>query len=155
MGMNTIRRRFSSESKESMSKNSPAQILVVDDDAMRRKMLVQVLASAGYECRECEDGTEALELIKAKQPSLLLLDFDMPGLNGAEVLKRLRSDSNPTVAQIPAIMLTGHGSEESEVRCLQDGADDVVTNPINAAGCRARIQTQLRLRSRLSQVVQQ
>ena len=155
MGMNTIRRRFSSESKESMSKNSRAQILVVDDDAISRKILVQLLASAGYECRECDDGTKALELIHAKQPSLLLLDFDMPGLNGAEVLKRLRSDSNPAVAQIPAIMLTGHGSEESEVRCLQAGADDFVTKPINAAVLRARIETQLRLRSMRRQLEQQ
>src|SRR5260370_46446 len=155
MGMNTTRRHFSSESKESMSKNSRAQILVVDDDAMSRKILVQLLASAGYEGRECEDGTEALELIQAKQPSLLLLDFDMPGLNGAEVLKRLRSDSNPAVAQIPAIMLTGHGSEESEVRCLQAGADDFVTKPINAAVLRARIETQLRLRSMRRQLERQ
>ena len=155
MGMNTIRRRFSSESKESMSKNSRAQILVVDDDVISRKILVQLLASAGYECRECDDGTKALELIHAKQPSLLLLDFDMPGLNGAEVLKRLRSDSNPAVAQIPAIMLTGHGSEESEVRCLQAGADDFVTKPINAAVLRARIETQLRLRSMRRQLEQQ
>src|SRR6266480_2383321 len=155
MGMNTIRRRFSSESKENMSKNSRAQILVVDDDAISRKILVQLLASAGYECGECEDGTEALELIQAKQPSLLLLDFDMPGLNGAEVLKRLRSDSNPGVAQIPAIMLTGHGSEESEVRCLQAGADDFVTKPINAAVLRARIETQLRLRSMRRQLQRQ
>jgi sigma-B regulation protein RsbU (phosphoserine phosphatase) len=155
MGINTIRSRFSSESKENMSKNSRAQILVVDDDAISRKILVQLLVSAGYDCRECEDGTEALELIHAKQPSLLLLDFDMPGLNGAEVLKRLRSDSNPAVAQIPAIMLTGHGSEESEVRCLQAGADDFVTKPINAAVLRARIETQLRLRSMRRQLERQ
>src|SRR5438132_5338749 len=155
MGMNTIRRRFSSESKESMSKNSRAQILVVDDDVISRKILVQLLASAGYECRECDDGTKALELIHAKQPSLLLLDFDMPGLNGAEVLKRLRSDSNPAVAQIPAIMLTGHGSEESEVRCLQAGADDFVTKPVNAAVLRARIETQLRVRSMRRQLERQ
>ena len=155
MGINTIRRRFSSESKENMSKNSRAQILVVDDDAISRKILVQLLASAGYDCRECEDGTEALELIHAKQPSLLLLDFDMPGLNGAEVLKHLRSDSNPAVAQIPAIMLTGHGSEESEVRGLQAGADDFVTKPINAAVLRARIETQLRLRSMRRQLERQ
>src|SRR5438477_1788557 len=155
MGMNTIRRRFSSESKESMSKNSRAQILVVDDDAISRKILVQLLASAGYECRECDDGTKALELIYANQPSLLLLDFDMPGLDGADVLKRLRSDNNPAVAQIPAIMLTGHGSEESEVRCLQAGADDFVTKPINAAVLRARIETQLRLLSMRRQLERQ
>src|SRR5438552_15046456 len=155
MGMNTIRRRFSSESKESMSKNSRAQILVVDDDAISRKILVQLLASAGYECRECDDGTKALELIYANQPSLLLLDFDMPGLDGADVLKRLRSDNNPAVAQIPAIMWTGHGSEESEVRCLQAGADDFVTKPINAAVLRARIETQLRVRSMRRQLERQ
>src|SRR5947207_3425982 len=155
MGMNTIRRRFSSESKESMSKNSRAQILVVDDEAISRKILVHLLASAGYECRECDDGTKALELIYANQPSLLLLDFDMPGLDGADVLKRLRSDNNPAVAQIPAIMLTGHGSEESEVRCLQAGADDFVTKPINAAVLRARIETQLRLLSMRRQLERQ
>jgi phosphoserine phosphatase RsbU/P len=147
--------RFSSESKEEMSKTSRAQILVVDDDPVSRKILARLLASAGYECRECEDGTEALALVHAKQPSLLLLDFDMPGLNGTEVLESLRSDSDPAIAQIPAIMLTAHGSEESEVRCLQAGADDFVTKPVNAAVLRARIETQLRLRSMRRQLQRQ
>jgi len=138
-----------------MSNNSRAQILVVDDDAISRKILAQLLASAGHDCRECEDGAKALQLIHAKPPSLLLLDFDMPGLNGAEVLRRLRSDANPAVAQIPTIMLTGHGSEESEVSCLQAGADDFVTKPINAAVLRARIETQLRLRSMRRQLERQ
>jgi sigma-B regulation protein RsbU (phosphoserine phosphatase) len=79
----------------------------------------------------------------------------MPGLDGAEVLKSLRSDSDPAIAQIPAIMLTGHGSEESEVRCLQAGADDFVTKPVNAAVLRARIETQLRLRSMRRQLERQ
>ena len=148
-------KHFSSESKEEMWKTSRAQILVVDDDAVSRKILAQLLASAGYECRECEDGTEALELMRAQQPSLLLLDFELPGLNGAEVLKSLRSDSDPAIAQIPTIMLTGHGSEESEVRCLQSGADDFVTKPVNAAVLRARIETQLRLRSMRRQLERQ
>src|SRR6266403_4488379 len=139
-------KRLSSESKEEMWKTPRAQILVVDDDAVSRKILAQLLASAGLQCHECEDGTEALELIRAKQPSLLLLDFELPGLNGAEVLKSLRSDSDPAIAQIPTIMLTGHGSEESEVSCLQAGADDFVTKPVNASVLRARIETQLRLR---------
>src|SRR6266700_4017768 len=138
-----------------MSNNSHAQILVVDDDAISRKILAQLLASAGHDCRECEDGAKALQLIHAKPPSLLLLDFDMPGLNGAEVLRRLRSDADPAVAQIPTIMLTGHGSEESEVSCLQAGADDFVTKPINAAVLLARIETQLRLRSMRRQLERQ
>src|SRR6266481_3416529 len=148
-------KRLSSESKEEMWKTPRAQILVVDDDAVSRKILAQLLASAGLQCHECEDGTEALEIIHAKQPSLLLLDFDMPGLNGAEVLGRLRSDEDAGVAQVPVIMLTAHGSEQSEVNCLQAGADDFVTKPVNASVLRARIETQLRLRSMRRQLERQ
>src|SRR5215470_10646307 len=109
-----------------MSENSPAEILVVDDDALSRKVLAQVLSAVGYNCRVSKDGFEALDVIHARPPSLLLLDFDMPGANGTEVLRRLRSDDDSTIAQIPAIMLTAHGSEQSEVSCLQAGADDFV-----------------------------
>jgi phosphoserine phosphatase RsbU/P len=138
-----------------MSENSRAEILVADDDAMSRRVLAQLLSAAGYNCRVSNDGSEALETIHGRPPSLLLLDFDMPGLNGAEVLKRLRSDEDPTVAQIPAIMLTAHGSEQSEVSCLQAGADDFVTKPVNASVLRARIETQLRLRSMRRQLERQ
>ena len=147
--------RISSESKDEMSDCSHAEILVVDDDALSRRVLAQLLTAAGYKCRVCKNGSEALEIVHAAPPSLLLLDFDMPGPNGAEVLRRLRSDHNPAVAQIPAIMLTAHGSEESEVSCLQAGADDFVTKPVNAAVLRARIETQLRLRSMRRQLERQ
>jgi len=147
--------RISSESKDEMSDGSHAEILVVDDDALSRRVLAQLLTAAGYKCRVCKNGSEALEIVHAAPPSLLLLDFDMPGPNGAEVLRRLRSDHNPAVAQIPAIMLTAHGSEESEVSCLQAGADDFVTKPVNAAVLRARIETQLRLRSMRQQLERQ
>src|SRR5436189_3200911 len=129
-----------------MHDNSHAEILVVDDDAMSRRVLAQLLSAAGYNCRVCKDGSEALDAIQDRPPSVLLLDFDMPGPNGAEVLRRLRSVKDPTVAQIPAIMLTAHGSQQSEVSCLQAGADDFVTKPVNSAVLRARIETQLRLR---------
>ena len=138
-----------------MPENSHAEILVVDDDAMSRKVLAQLLSAAGYNCRVSKDGSEALDMIHARPPSVLLLDFDMPGPNGAEVLRRLRSDEDSTVAQIPAIMLTAHGSEESEVSCLQAGADDFVTKPVNASVLRARIETQLRLRSMRRQLERQ
>src|SRR6266446_630381 len=138
-----------------MRDNSHAEILVVDDDAMSRRVLAQLLSGAGYNCRVSNDGCDALETIHARPPSLLLLDFDMPGLNGAEVLRRLRSDEDPTVAQIPAIMRTAHGSDQSEVSCLQAGADDFVTKPVNAAVLRARIETQLRLRSMRRQLERQ
>ena len=130
-----------------MAKNSGERILVADDDATSRKLLTRILTRTGFECTEAPDGIEALKLLRADPPSLLLLDYDMPGMDGAEVLKQLRRDGNAAVAQIPAIMLTGHGGEESEVLCLEAGADDFVTKPINEAVLRARIDTQLRLRS--------
>src|SRR5213075_2081661 len=139
----------------STANKSHAEILIVDDDALSRKILAQVLTSTGYNCQVCGNGSEALEIIRAKPPSLLLLDFDMPGANGAEVLKQLRSDQHQAIAQVPTIMLTGHGSEQSEVNCLHAGADDFVTKPVNAAVLRARIETQLRLRSMRRQLERQ
>lgn len=150
-----MRQRVSSESEIEMAANSHAEILVVDDDSMSRRVLMRLLGAAGYDCRVSKDGIEALDSIHAKPPSLLLLDFDMPGLNGAEVLDRLRSDANTAVAQVPVIMLTAHGSEQSEVSCLQAGADDFVTKPLNSSVLRARIETQLRLRSMRRQLERQ
>ncbi|MFZ1219957.1 MAG: SpoIIE family protein phosphatase [Chthoniobacterales bacterium] len=138
-----------------MTKKPAEQILIADDDATSRKLLSRILTRAGFSCAEAPDGIEALKLLHSDPPSLLLLDFDMPGMDGAEVLKRLRGDPNATIAQIPAIMLTGHGGEESEVLCLEAGADDFVTKPINQAVLRARIETQLRLRSMRSQLQKQ
>ena len=130
-----------------MSRKSSERILVADDDATSRKLLARILSSAGFSSTQAADGIEALKMLHAEPPSLLLLDFDMPGMDGAEVLKQLRQDGDAAIAQIPTIMLTGHGGEESEVLCLEAGADDFVTKPINQAVLRARIDTQLRLRS--------
>jgi sigma-B regulation protein RsbU (phosphoserine phosphatase) len=130
-----------------MSRKPSERILVADDDATSRKLLARILTTAGFSSTQAADGIEALKLVHAEPPSLLLLDFDMPGMDGAEVLKQLRQDSDAAIAQIPTIMLTGHGGEESEVLCLEAGADDFVTKPINQAVLRARIDTQLRLRS--------
>jgi phosphoserine phosphatase RsbU/P len=138
-----------------MATNGAEQILVVDDDATSRRLLVRSLAKAGFTCRESADGLEALKILHEHLPSLILLDFDMPGINGAELLKRLRADGDPVIAQLPAIMLTGHGGEASEVRCLEAGANDFVTKPINPAVLRARIETQLRLRSLRQQLQHQ
>jgi sigma-B regulation protein RsbU (phosphoserine phosphatase) len=130
-------------------------ILVIDDDRASRRMLARALDEAGYISRESSGGVEALDMLHTEVPSLLLLDFHMPQLNGAEVLSRLRADANPAIAQLPAIMLTGDGGEESEVLCLEAGANDFVTKPINLPVLRARIETQLRLQSLRRQLQQQ
>ena len=139
-----------------MAEKPTESILVVDDDALSRRMLVRSLSDGGYACGESESGGDAWEkLHNGSAPSLVLLDFEMPGMNGEDLLKQLRVDPNPEIAQVPAIMLTGHGGEESEVRCLEAGANDFVTKPINLAVLRARIETQLRLRSLRQQLQKQ
>src|SRR6476660_3550401 len=104
-----------------MTTDGADEILVIDDDAMSRRLLVRSLSQAGFVCRESTNGLEALEILRTHPPALLLLDFDMPGIDGAEVLKRLRADEDPAIAQLPTIMLTGHGGEASEVLCLEAG----------------------------------
>ena len=130
-------------------------ILLIDDDRASRWALARALGEAGYTCREAAGGIEALEQLHTETPALLLLDFNMPQLNGAEVLKQLRADADPAIAQLPAIMLTGYGGEESEVLCLEAGANDFVTKPISLPVLRARIDTQLRLQSLRQQLQQQ
>ncbi len=143
------------DSPLNMPATNGARILVVDDDALSRKVLAHTLKQAGYDCCETNDGEEALAMLHTVKPSLLLLDFHMPGIDGAEVMRRLRADEDPSIAQIPAIMLTGHAGEQSELRCLEAGADDFVTKPINLPILSARIETQLRLRSLREQLQRQ
>jgi phosphoserine phosphatase RsbU/P len=130
-------------------------ILVIDDDRASRRMLTTALTAAGYTCRESSSGFEALQMLRTQAPALLLLDFHMPQLDGAQVLSQLRADGDPAIAQLPAIMLTGDVGEDSEVLCLQAGANDFVTKPINLPVLRARIETQLRLQSLRRQLQQQ
>src|SRR2546421_9042417 len=114
-----------------MSNETKSEILVVDDDPLSRQLLMRAVCSGGWKCAEAAGGLEAWQVVREKPPSLLLLDFAMPDLNGAELLKRMRSDPNPAIAQIPTSMLTGYVGTESEVLCLEAGADDFVTQPIN------------------------
>src|ERR1044072_7791190 len=99
-----------------MHSQSDGAILIVDDDGASRRALAKTLTKAGYRTRESDNGIDALKLLHVEQPALVLLDFEMPQMDGAEVLKQLRSDRDPLVAQIPAIMLTGHGGDGRERR---------------------------------------
>ncbi len=134
---------------------SPDEILIVDDERMSRSLLVRALENGGYPCRQAASGEDALKAIEAQPPSLVLLDYAMPGINGAELCRRLRAHPESAVAQVPIIMLTGMSGEEQEVFCLEAGASDFVTKPVNAAVLMARIGTQLRLRTLRQQLEQQ
>lgn len=123
------------------------RILLADDDAVSRKLLSSALQRLGFDVQVASQGEEALHLITATEPDLLVLDFEMPGLNGAEVCHRLRTSEREALQNLPIIMLTAHAGEAEEISCLQAGANDFVTKPVSREILAARIQTQLRVRA--------
>ena len=123
----------------------PRRVLLVDDDAPARRLLGASLRAEGFDLAAVADGAAALAEVENTPPDLLLLDFSMPGINGAEVCRRLRASKRPELNQLPVIMLTSHTSEAEEIACLTAGANDFVTKPVSRSVLVARIETQLRL----------
>ena len=132
--------------------NTDARILVVDDNDLSRLMLVRALEKHGVDSIDCRDGMEALQILETSGPVLLVLDYEMPELTGAQVCELVRQNQNPAIATVPIILLTAHSGEEHEVECLRAGADDFVSKPVNVAILKARIDTHLRLHALRTQL---
>ncbi|MDB6154065.1 MAG: phoB, partial [Chthoniobacteraceae bacterium] len=96
-------------------------ILLVDDSDLSRALLARALAMGGFEVSECHDGPAALAIVESGQPVLMVLDYDMPEMTGAEVCERVRGNKDPAIAMMPIIMLTGDAGEDREVECLKAG----------------------------------
>lgn len=118
---------------------STATILVVDDEPQIRRTLRATLASHGYTILEAQTGDEALEKIRQEKVDLILLDVNMPGIDGVETCREIRSGS-----QVPIIMLTVRNAERDKVRALDSGADDYVVKPFGIEELLARIRVALR-----------
>lgn len=116
------------------------RILVVEDDASIRAGLCDALRSEGYGVIEAADGLTGLELGLREDPDLIVLDLMMPGLDGFEVLERLRADGLET----PVLVLTARGLEQDRVRGLDLGADDYVVKPFGLRELLARVRSRLR-----------
>ena len=130
------------------------RILIVDDDPLSRRLLIRSLEN-DYEVIECQSGFETMQLLEGDGPGVVVLDYQMPDLNGAQVCELIRSSPDSEVAQSPIIMLTAHSNAQHEIECLRSGADDFVTKPVNMAVLRARIDTHLRLHSLRKQLLAQ
>ncbi len=130
--------------------NTPGRsILVVDDDEGNRTMLARRLVRLGHQVSMAENGRRALELLSAGSFDLLLLDIQMPELNGYEVLERLKAD--PALCNIPVIVLSASDETERVVRCIEMGAEDYLPKPFDPVLLQARIGASLekkRLRDR-------
>lgn len=115
-----------------------SRILIVDDDRSLLELLTDYLGRLGYDVRGVPDGQQALACLDDSPPELVLLDVTMPGLDGWQVLARIRAAS-----QIPVIMLTARGDEPEVLRGFAGGADDYVTKPFSFAQLAARIKAVL------------
>ena len=114
-----------------------ARILLVDDEDQLRRILRELLEREGYEVVEARDGAEALEQVDRHAPDVILLDLNLPGMDGYTVLAHLRS--RPATETLPIVVLTAKGDEDNEVRVLQAGADDFLTKPFRARALYARL----------------
>jgi two-component system KDP operon response regulator KdpE len=117
----------------------PARILLVDDDVPIQRALAPLLRSRGYEVEVAGTGGDALKAFAAHPPDLIVLDLGLPDLEGTEVCRRIRADSN-----LPIVILTARGAEQDKVAALDLGADDYVTKPFGPEELLARIRVALR-----------
>ena len=123
---------------ESHRRGAGSKILLVDDEDHLRRLLKDLLEREGYEVVEARDGAEALEQIDRHGPDVMLLDLNLPGMDGYSVLAHVRS--RPATESLPVVVLTAKGDEDNEVRVLQAGADDFLTKPFRARALYARLE---------------
>jgi DNA-binding response OmpR family regulator len=119
--------------------DAPARVLVVEDDPTVAEVVTRYLEREGFAVESVGDGNEALARTDAQLPDLVVLDIMLPGLDGLEVCRRLRSR-----APIPVVMLTARGTEEDRVLGLDLGADDYVSKPFSPRELTARVKAVLR-----------
>lgn len=120
-----------------------ARLLVVDDAPEQLKMLVRVLRDSGYDVQTAEDGAAALAAADQDPPDLVLLDVDMPGIDGFETCRRLKAQER--FAATPVIFLSGFGDVDQRLSAFAAGGVDFVSKPFDTAEVRARISTHLEL----------
>jgi CheY-like chemotaxis protein len=117
------------------------KVLLVDDEDSLRKVMKDLLERDGYVVTEARDGVQALDQVDRVGPDIIVLDLNLPGLDGYGVLSHLRS--RPATASIPVIVLTAKGDEDNEVRVFELGADDFLTKPFRARALSARLEAVL------------
>jgi DNA-binding response OmpR family regulator len=125
-----------------------AKILLIEDDRATRKALQQLLEPEGFLVESAQDGAQGLAAFRATKPDFVILDLRMPKMNGQEVCRQIRKESE----EVPIIILTGSADEIDRVVLLELGADDYVTKPFSPKELLARVRAVLR-RSRRAPAV--
>ena len=120
----------------------PDLITIIEDDASIREMLRYYFHSMGYAVEDFESGEDYFQAVRDVQPDLYILDIMLPGMDGLEILRRLRA--SPDMGHIPVIMLTARTAELDRVKGLEQGADDYVVKPFGLMELQARVKAVLR-----------
>lgn len=123
---------------------APERVLVVDDMAQNRTLLERLLSGHGHKVRAVSTGEEALDAVDIETPDLILLDVQMPGMDGFEVCRILKN--RPSSRLIPIVLITGLTDRESRMRGINAGADDFIHKPFDSAELLARVRSLVRLK---------
>ena len=118
-------------------------VLIVDDNATARETLVAMLEGENYQIELAKDGCQALQILNQIQPDLVLLDVMMPGMDGFDVCRRIRT--TPQLAEMPIIILTALDDRASLLQGIESGADDFLSKPVDRYELKARVRTIVRL----------
>ena len=113
-------------------------ILLVEDNELNRDMLIRRLVRAGKEVVSAADGQQALDLMRSEKPAVVLMDMNLPILNGWTACRQARSDD--TIKHIPIIALTAHASDADRLNALEAGCDDYATKPVDFPGLLIKIE---------------
>jgi DNA-binding response OmpR family regulator len=120
---------------------SGATILLVEDEDSLRRVIKDLLQQEGYHICEARDGAEAMEQVDRHNPDLVLLDLNLPNVDGYQVLQKLRA--HPRTANLPVIILSARGDEDNEVKVLKLGATDFLAKPFRPKALSARLAATL------------
>src|SRR5208282_846345 len=130
--------------------NMNQQLLIIDDDRATHDLVCAHLANWETECISALDGSEGIKRAVESRPSAILLDMEMPDMDGMEVCRQLKA--NPQTSQIPIVFLTGDRATSSKVRGMDMGAVDYVTKPFDPFELRARVRSVFRTASAMASV---
>jgi CheY-like chemotaxis protein len=126
-----------------LSPDHPVTVLVADDNETSLSMMSEYLVLKGYQVIPARDGREVIQRAQEDRPDIILMDIQMPGMDGLEAIRRIRADAASDVAKVPIIALTALVMPGDRERCFEAGANEYISKPVSPKGLVEAIQTQL------------